>query len=703
MKFLRHVGAVMALAALCHVSSIRAQQPEAAVGSDQPKFTQRADQLDEVIVTGRKIEHYQATDALTGTKSNALLRDLPITVSVVPHELVEDRSIVRLGEALDNVPGAQRKQGYGGVENFGAFLRGFDASFLTLRNGIRDYGFYTLRDTANVERFEVLKGPGSVLYGAVYPGGITNTITKKPRSEPLARINVLAGSHDRHEAEVDLAGPLAGSVFYRLNMAYEDANSFRDETRSKGLFVAPVVTWMVSDRTTLTAEVEHKDSHYTWDLGLPRNPLSLQVPVSRFLGEPDGINKVKSTYANTRLEHQLTADWKLRQVLGYAWTDGDYGLRSAFSIAGDGHTANRVAYDTWEKSHTLVAQHELVGNFTTASVGHNLVTGIEYYETEQSYSFFYSDLASIDLFEPVYGAQPEPGGFVLFSDRNTSKGAGAYVQNLVSLSERWKLLAGVRYDRVKNIATDLLENTSVRRSPDTALSPQVGVVFQPDAATSLHLSYGESFLSVTSGRTASGEDLKPESGQQIEAGIRRTWLDGRISSSVAVYNIKRQNVSTPDPVTPTYRVQTAEQRSRGVELALAGTVLPGWDLIAGASYIDAEVSRDNIFAVGSRLPGAPRYSASLWNKYAIRGGLLSGLELGGGVYYVDERAVALPNPTWILPSYVRFDAMAAYAVDKWRVQLNVKNLANRRIYDVGSTSIMPQETRSVLMRVGYTF
>ena len=107
--------------------------------------------------------------------------------------------------------------------------------------------------------------------------------------------------------------------------------------------------------------------------------------------------------------------------------------------------------------------------------------------------------------------------------------------------------------------------------------------------------------------------------------------------------------------------------------------------------------------VGSRLPGAPRYSGSLWSKYAVQAGPLVGLELGGGVYYVDERAVALPNPTWQLPSYVRFDAMAAYAVDKWRVQVNVKNLADRRIYDLTSTSIMPQEPRSVLVRVGYSF
>jgi iron complex outermembrane recepter protein len=665
--------------------------------------TQASGRLEEVTVTGRRIEHYLAIDALTGTKSNALLRDLPITVSVVPHDLVKDRAIARLGEALDNVAGAQRKQGYGGVENFGAFLRGFDASFLTLRNGIRDYGFYTLRDTANVERFEVLKGPGSVLYGAVYPGGITNTITKKPMAEPLAEISVEAGSHERYRAEADVGGSFTDSLYYRLNLAYEDAESFRDEVANEGFFVAPVATWVLSDRTSLTAEVEHKHSDYTWDLGLPRSPLSLQVPIERFLGEPDGTNKVDSTYVSSRLEHKLTDQWKVRQVLGYAWTDGDYRLRSPLSIAANGRTVNRSAFDTWEKSDTLVAQSEIVGDLAAFGTGHSLVGGVEYYETQQSYSFFSSPLASIDLFNPVYGAQPAPGGFVLFSDQNDSKATGLYIQDLVSLGERWKMLVGTRYDRVRNSTTNLLNGQKRKRAPDNAFSPQLGVVFQPDEATSLHVSYGESFLSITSGRTASGADLEPESGQQIEAGARRLWAGGKLSTSLAIYHITRQNVSTPDPVTPTFRVQTAEQRSQGVELELAGTLLPGWDIISSASYIDAEVTRDNTFRAGSRLPGAPRYSASLWSKYTLQTGLLAGLQFGGGAYYVDERAVALPNPAWVLPSYVRFDAMAAYDLGKWRVQLNLKNLADRDIYDLTSTSIIPQEPRSASLRLGYSF
>ena len=112
-----------------------------------------------VVVTGQPVENYLAQDALTGTRAPALLKDLPLSVSVVPQELIEDRGITYLGEALDSVSGAQRKLGYGGTQNFGAFIRGFDQSYLTLRNGLRDFGFYSLRDIANVERFEVLKGP----------------------------------------------------------------------------------------------------------------------------------------------------------------------------------------------------------------------------------------------------------------------------------------------------------------------------------------------------------------------------------------------------------------------------------------------------------------------------------------------------------------------------------------------------------------
>ncbi|WP_337186342.1 TonB-dependent siderophore receptor [Phenylobacterium sp.] len=685
------MGARFAAVLLCGASSGHVLAAEADID------------IESVVVSGRRIENYRAVDTLTGVKMDAELRDLPLSISVVSQELIQDRSLNQLGEALDNVSGAQRKAGYGGVQNFGAYLRGFDASFLTLRNGVRDFGFYTLRDTANVERFEVLKGPGSVLYGAVTPGGITNTITKKPTTEPLIRAQAVVGSFDRYRGELDAGGPIAGTLYGRLNVAADDAGSFRDKTGVDGYFIAPVLTWKATESLDWTVELEHRRSDYTWDLGLPRHPNSFKVPISRFLGEPDGVNRVESTFVASTIEWRLNEDWRLRQTTGYAWTDGDYALRSFSGVQADGRTVNRVAYDNWEKSHSFVVQNELVGAFQTGGLGHRFAAGVEAYETQQAYSFFFSGLAPIDLFAPVYGAKPQPGGFVLFADEVTNRALGVYAQDLISLGERWKLLVGARYDRVRNKSVNLMTGALARKSVDEGFSPQVGLVYQPDTATSLYASYGESFMSVTSGRTASGDDLDPEEGRQLEAGIKRTWLGGRLSTTLAAYHITKKNVSTPDPDNPVFRVQTGEQESKGVEFDVAGSPLPGWDMIFGLSYIDARVSRDNTFRVGSQLPGAPMHSASLWNKYTVQEGMLEGLELGLGVYYVDDRAIALPNPAFRLPNYVRVDAMAAYGRGPWRVQVNLKNLGDETIYDLSSTNIFPQEPRSVTVRLMYGF
>jgi len=658
-------------------------------------------EVSEVVVTARPVENYSADDALTGTRFPVLLKDLPLSVSVVPQELIEDRGITHLGEALDNVSGAQRKMGYGGTQNFGAFIRGFDQTFLTLRNGLRDPGFYTIRDIANVERFEVLKGPASILYGAVNPGGITNTITKQPRREPLARVRGLVGGFERYRAETDLGGPFGDRFAVRFNAAVEDYGSYREGVRSEGVFAAPVLSVELTERTRLTVEGEYKQSDFVWDLGLPRDPLIFTVPVERFLGEPDALNRVESRFGSITLEHAFTDALRLRAVLGQSRTEGDYALRSALSITG-GRTVRRVAYDTEERSRTDNLQVDLLAAFDTGPLSHKLTIGAERYRTEQAYDFLFQPLASIDLYAPVYGAQPG-AGFRLFADQLNAEATGFYVQDLISVGPRWRILLGARYDEVDNRSVDLTTGALTRDSRDDAVSPQAGVVYQPDPATSLYASYGRSFVPITGGRTAEGDYLDPETGEQVEAGIKRELLGGRANATFAVYEIRKQNVSTPDPVNPLFRVQTGEQRSRGVEVDVSGRLARGWDVILAASYIDAEVTRDNRIAVGSRLPGAPERSASLWTKYAFGGGRLEGLTLGGGVYYVDERQAALPNNAWTLPSYTRLDAMAAYDFGAFELQLNLRNLGDEKIYDLTGSTILPQEPRSATLRATYGF
>ncbi|WP_202843180.1 TonB-dependent siderophore receptor [Luteimonas saliphila] len=692
------MGGCLAVLAVLAASDSRGREKDE---DDASHSSDEAVALDTVRVTGRRIRSYSADDTLTGTRVPTLLKDLPLSVGVVSQELIEDRGLTQLSEALDNVSGAQRKQGYGGTQNFGAFIRGFDQGFLTLRNGLRDPGFYTLRDVANVERFEVLKGPASILYGAVNPGGITNTITKQPLAAPHARVRGIFGNFDRYRAEADVGSSIGeGEVRYRINAAYEDSGSFRDGVDNKSAFLAPVVAFRLGDATRLALEAEYKQSDFVWDLGLPRDPRSLTVPVERFLGEPGARNDVASLFGAATLEHRISDALSLRAVVGRSQTEGDYNLRSPLNITND-RTVNRVAYATFEENETDNAQVDLVTAFSTGPFAHQLTIGAEHYWAVQYYHFDFQTLAPIDLYAPVYGAQPGPG-FPLFSNRVTSDASAIYVQDMISIGGQWKVLLGGRYDEVRSRNVDALAGAQVQRSRDDAFSPQGGVVFQPNTATSLYVSYGRSFVPITSGNTATGQSLAPETGEQIELGVKRELLDGRANITLAGYEIVKQNVSTPDPDNALFRVQTGEQRSRGVELDLTGEILPGWDLILTASHIDAEVTRDNRFAVGSRLPGAPENSAGLWTTYDFNGAL-KGLSIGGGAYYVDDRQAGLPNNAWTLPSYMRFDAMIAYDIGPLSLQLNLRNLGDERIYDLTGTTIIPQEPRSAVLRATYTF
>ena len=181
-------------------------------------------------------------------------------------------------------------------------------------------------------------------------------------------------------------------------------------------------------------------------------------------------------------------------------------------------------------------------------------------------------------------------------------------------------------------------------------------------------------------------------------------------TTLAFYEITKQNVATTDVDNPRFSVQTGEQRSRGVELDLSGSPLEGLDLIFSSSYIDAELTQDNRYLVGSELPGVANFSASFWGKYTLQGGSAKGLEMGMGVVYVDERQSsfkesqqALFNPLVTLPSYTRFDAMLKYPFADFTIQLNLKNITDEKIYELTGTTIMPQAPRSFSLRLSYDF
>ena len=666
------------------------------------------DEEQTILVTGRPIRDYVAVDALTGNKNAALLMDTPATVVVVSEELIEDRGLIRLDQALDTVSGAQAKAGYGGTQNFGTFLRGFDLGQVTLRDGFRDAGFYTLRNTANVERFEVLKGPASLLYGAINPGGIVNTVTKMPLDQAHVDTTAIVGSFNFYRAEIDAGTPIGQNVAIRLNAAYEDAGSYRDLVDTNSLFLAPAISFQLGENTRWLVRGELTDSEFTWDLGLPRIPNSLRVPVSRYLGEEDGLNQVESYLASSLLEHELSPDWRVRQNLSYSTTTGDYKLRSFFGVEEDDRTILRVAYDTDESQESFIAQHELLGDFQLGGVRNQFTFGVEYYDTQQEFAFEFQNLNNLDLFEPVYGAVAgDQFAFPLFSTIGGREGVALYAQNLMHVSDSLKLLTGIRQEWLEDQSFNRLADVQTRDTDDTATTPQVGVLFQPTDSTSLFASYSTSFTP-SGARRVDGTFLDPESGRQFEFGWKQQWLDDRVSLSLAGFEITKTDVATRDPDNPTFSVQSGEQRSRGIELDVAANPLPGLAITLAGAYIDTAVTDDTRFLVGAELPGAPSWSGSLWTRYRFEEGALEGLIVGGGVFYSGEREALLrtqaaPDDGFSLPSYVRLDAMIGYEADGWRLQVNAGNLTNDRIYLLSGTALMPQAPRNVYVRVGKSF
>ncbi|NJR40764.1 MAG: TonB-dependent receptor plug domain-containing protein [Leptolyngbyaceae cyanobacterium CSU_1_4] len=230
----------------------------------------------QVVVTGEQDEGYNPSSATTATRTDTPIRDIPQSIQVIPRQVLEDQQVTRLQDALQNVSGVTRQGNYGGGEGGAYRIRGFEQEG-NFRNGFRDNDFYSISDPANIEQIEVLRGPSSVLFGQAQPGGIINIITEQPTDQPYYSFEFTGGQFSFYRPELDISGPIAnnGDLRYRLNLAYQNSGSFRDYNHTERFFVAPVLTWDISDNTTVTFNFEYLYNDPVFDRGLEpiRKPL----------------------------------------------------------------------------------------------------------------------------------------------------------------------------------------------------------------------------------------------------------------------------------------------------------------------------------------------------------------------------------------------------------------------------------------------
>ncbi|GJD19483.1 ferrichrome-iron receptor [Rivularia sp. IAM M-261] len=676
-----NAGLIFAIAS----TTTATQAPETPQAQEKPTSeTPQQDESIELIVTGELSTGYSVPNASTATKTDTLLRDIPGSIQVIPRQILEEQNTTRIQDALQNVSGVNRQGNYGGTDAGGYNIRGF-AQEGNFRNGLADNDFYSSVDTANIERIEVLKGPASVLFGQVEPGGIINVITKQPLSTPYYSADFSVGNYAFYRPSFDFSGPLTadGSLLYRLNLAYQNAGSFRDFNFTERVFVAPVITWNISDSTSLTFDLEYQNNNYLFDRGLPSvGNRPAPIPISRLIGLPESIYDDNTFRAGYRLEHKFSKDWQLRNA--FSFVSGQSG--GTYAIGGYELVDNQLApiyvgRDDFSRE-TYTLQTELVGRFKTGSVVHQPLLGVELRRNVWNYtSFDVPDPILLDIFNPNYDVElpaiPDEKTFSYTTRRDT---LGIYLQDQITFAENLKLLVGGRFDafyREDDFGTPEQESL-------TAFSPRFGIVYQPIKPISVYASYTQSFQPDRFlGRSATNTPFKPTTGTQYEVGIKAD-ISERLSATLAAYEITKTNVLTSDPNDPDLSIQVGEQKSRGIELDISGEILPGWNIIASYAYIDAITSEDNNIPVGNRLINVPEHAASLWTSYELQSGDFKGLGFGLGLYYVGDRNADLEN-TSILPSYFRTDSAIYYKRDNWKLALNFRNLFNETYYETSQS------------------
>ena len=631
---------------------------------------------------------YVLEKASTGTKTNTPVMDTPLNVQTVSHQVLQDQQATALSQALQNVSGVSVTDGSflgSWVESSGILLRGF-LTQTYYRDGFRidssAIGNGLLigpRQLANVASVEVLKGPGAILYGLVEPGGLVNIVTKEPLDAPYYSAEQQVGSLAFYRTTVDATGPLNAdkSLLYRINMSYENNGapygSLIDLTHSQSLFVAPVVKWNIDETSWVKLEAEY--NHYRSDQYSPFDPLFNTT----FVSIPRSTNyNTSSPYLQTNLfaaltwSHQFDKDWSIKQQIAYNYfnfytntTAGLYQPAFAFNAI---PVLRGSQLQVQTPQTTYSTNVDITGHINTFGAEHTVLLGGDVYwltglDSTSAYSYWFnSSPVSQLLFNPLpLGVQPPQcpcpaSGFVFQQDT-----AGLYLQDQIKLPYNFFLLAGARYQYIRQ--TSLNGQPPVDLQPDLpltgqALTPRFGALWRPQEWLSLYGNYTEGF-GPNSGLVWPGALAPPTSSTSWEAGAKFELFGGKLRVTADYFELVKTNVPIPD-TNPDHNcgfgpgscsLVAGAARSTGPELDVQGEILPGWSVIASYTNDDVRLTKaipgQLLFggqieglSVGQRFPGVPRNQASLWSTYEFQNdSSLRGFKMGAGD--VDQHAAQL--------------------------------------------------------------
>ncbi|KDN56106.1 TonB-dependent siderophore receptor [Flavobacterium seoulense] len=720
--------------------------------------------LKEVTVTSNKLQK-----PVSASRSGIKPMDLPQSVQVIDGQVIEQQQAIRLSEVIKNANGVYVGSARGGAqESF--WSRGYDMGANNMfKNGFR-FNSGSIPEVASLEKVEFLKGGSALLYGNVAPGGILNLVTKTPKFTRGGEISMQTGSYNYYKPTLDFYGPLNNSIAYRFVGSYENAKSFRDYVKNERFYFNPSFLFKISEKTQITAQGDYLNADWTPDFGTGIVGTEiLDIPRNINFGALWSTGNTKSASASVLFNHDFNDNWKLSfnsSFQNYNRTQLSTAQLSNLAFT----TNNGVQEVNWKRGLTrnknleriFGDQLSLQGIFNTGSIKHQIFTGADWENSiASSYTFgFYNpdspetlittETDPTNLLDYSYDGQST---IVPFPSRTTrlvvtdSKRFGAYFQDLISITDYIKVLAGIRWSWQESQATTTSEliaknqvtnkneikiayenatPTAAAKRLDNAFSPKVGLVLQPTKEISLFGSYSNSFTPNT-GNTYGGEPLKPSIIDQYEAGIKTDLFKGILSTNVTVYRIKNNNlVQTAafmqDGVTPNtntdIKIMSGETKSDGVEVDVTARPFEGFNIHAGYSYNDMRYTKtsglNGSFIEGDRVARTPQNTANLSFFYKIPSGILKGVSVGAIGNYIGDRIggwnnqydSTKPGGIWYreipVKGYTTVDVSAGYEWKKFSILCKLSNITNELNYTVHENySVNPIAPRQVMASLKY--
>jgi iron complex outermembrane receptor protein len=746
--------------------TLRAQNPAPAAGAQASDDVVK---LSEFQVSTSADKGYRAGNSVSATRIDTPIKDLPFAISAFTQQFISDIGARDLFDVVQYAPGVTSAGREFNAGNAVYTIRGFDQA--PQHNGFVGEAYV---DTVSVERVEVVKGPSSVLYGQVAPGGTVNYITKRPGAKPFAVWNGQIGSHDFWRTSLDLNQPLAGQkLLFRMNAAFENALEYIEPGQQRTTVLAPVITWRITDRLALTVDYQWFSrretppfNHFKPNIeivALP--PASGLLSATGVLVRPDNSDAGFLSYyplsrkfnyvsnndhrfsdfesLNAELTAKLTDTWSARA--NFNWNKrrvaqkltglGAVSITVPTSYYPAGATlpisaanyliaANAYANDLLgnpglalnapqaqlgrrkrlqeDFGHGKSSQVEVVGNLTAGGIKVKPLVGAFYNEargygrqrqTATAQFFPVWDMKNPTTWDYTTDFDPVTLPFSTNNRSVTRNSAGYGVLNASLLEDRVSVVAGLRYNKSTGSTDNFLNPAgNLAKVSNKKTTPQLGLGWKPARDVMLYGSYSQSYVLNAAALQIQGVPSGPAAptiSEGYELGVKTDFLNGRVSSTVAVFQteqedrILRFNSFTPTGVTVTNSMQGTLDRSRGIEAELTWSPLDNWQVYLSGALNDIRVNKVPVGAevyLGSHPEASVKALANLWTRYTFSQGSLKGLWVGGGFNHTGKKAQRVNNPRLFLPEETLWNSAIGY---DWRwnghamdAVLNWQNMAD---------------------------